>query len=410
MKKGNWIIRQLYLLLLCLTLSGCAGEAFLQEIPRDMGIGSGEEKPAVSAEEPESVTPEEREISFLWDMPDGYAYSCLNEAEQIWYRDMEAILGSHLEEKALSGEGLEAGLDDTDIDYIFQCVLNDHPELFYIDGYSYTKYTEGDSITDIAFSGTYNVDLETAMEKQRLIEEGAAAILAGISENASEYDRVKYVYDTLILETDYDLEAEDNQNIYSVFVNHASVCQGYAKAAQYLLNRLGVNCTLVLGTVYTGEGHAWNLVEIDGAYYYMDATWGDASYQMEEGMDEQKARPEINYDYLNVTTEDLCRTHTIDSGIPMPYCDTVAANYYLREGALFSEYDREQMRALFERMGEDRTDITIKCTNEACYQEIYTALIEGQEIFQYMKAAGDSVAYAQNDKQLSLTFWVTNEM
>ena len=206
------------------------------------------------------------------------------------------------------------------------------------------------------------------------------------------------------------MEAEDNQNIYSVFVNHASVCQGYAKAAQYLLNRLGVNCTLVLGTVYTGEGHAWNLVEIDGAYYYMDATWGDASYQMEEGMDEQKARPEINYDYLNVTTEDLCRTHTIDSGIPMPYCDAVAANYYLREGALFSEYDREQMRALFERMGEDRTDITIKCTNEACYQEIYTALIEGQEIFQYMKAAGDSVAYAQNDKQLSLTFWVTNEM
>ena len=100
MKKGNWIIRQLYLLLLCLTLSGCAGEAFLQEIPRDMGIGSGEEEPAVAAEEPESVTPKEREISFLWDMPDGYAYSCLNEAEQIWYRDMEAILGSYLEERA----------------------------------------------------------------------------------------------------------------------------------------------------------------------------------------------------------------------------------------------------------------------------------------------------------------------
>lgn len=209
--------------------------------------------------------------------------------------------------------------------------------------------------------------------------------------------------------TDYDLNAPDNQNICSVFLEGASVCQGYAKATQYLLNHLGVMCTLVQGTVDTGEAHAWNLVRVDGDYYYVDTTWGDASYRMEDGS-EQEGLSEINYDYLCVTTEDILRTHRIDGVVAMPECTAMEANYYVREGNYFTEYNREQLQRIFDAAREmGRTDITLKCADETCYREICRVLIDEQEIFSYIPDSNSTISYAQNGKQLSLTFWVTNE-
>lgn len=411
------------LLMLGLALGGCADR--LQEesqedtqvfILLEEDIRGNVSDDIVSGKIQESEPEEEKQQetdSFL-EPGVGYARSKLNAAEQLWYGDIEEILGNYQLQVELSKEGLEAGLTEENIDKIFQCVLNDHPELFYVDGYSYTKYTRyglEDEIDSIEFSGRYSMEQETAALHRKQIQEAVGRILAGIDSDADEYEKVKYVYDTLIRETDYQLDAPDNQNIYSVFVNHLSVCQGYAKATQYLLNRLGVECVLVLGTVNNGEGHAWNLVNVDGSYYYVDTTWGDASYQPEEnGSSAMFSKPEINYDYLNVTTAELVRTHTIGGEVPMPVCNATAANYYVKEGALFTDYDREQMATLFDRkLSEGMTDVTIKCSSFACYQKVMEALIDRQDIFHYLSGMGDTVAYTKNDTQLSLTFWVTNK-
>lgn len=413
-----------WMLILCMVSGGCGDWALLDEIPRDFSLGKSEAVFEEDTGEGRVAGPsrgmEESGLacssgeSFLMEEAFPYAYHCLTPAEQIWYRDMERILGCYGEKMYLGADGLEAGLDDTDVDRIFQCVMGDHPELFFVEGYSFTQYLRGDKVISIEFSGTYNVDLDTALKRRDEIQAAAGEILAGVQADASEYDKVKYVYDTLIRNTEYDLEAPDTHNIYSVFVNHRSVCQGYAKATQYLLNKLGVECALVLGAVDTGEGHAWNLVKVDGSHYFVDTTWGDVSYQVEDGGDAEDgggcAAPEINYDYLNVTTEELLRTHTIGGEVPMPVCTAKKANYYVREGALFTSYDREQMEALFRKAAESgQGSVTVKCSDRECFQEILTAFIDGQEIFDYLEGGGNSVAYAKNEKQLSMTFWVTNE-
>lgn len=442
-----------FLLLFLLILGGCGDSSLLKEIPRDFsmtgpgiawerenaGEEQGREDGAASPDTPETEREEaaeekdeqEKEVqeepeaaqaedSFLYAGAFEYAAQYLSEAELKWYSDMKQALGSFGENVRLDRAALAAGCDEEDIDRIFQCVLNDHPELFYVEGYSYTRYTRGDKTTSIVFSGTYSIDRETAEGRRAEIEASAAEILSGIDADADQYTKVKYVYDTIIRRTDYDPAAPDNQNIYSVFVGNRSVCQGYAKATQYLLNRLEVECTLVLGTVETGgeqilpaqqEGHAWNLVKVDGDYYYVDATWGDASYTRQDGETAEDINmPEINYDYLNVTTEELLKSHTLGETVPMPRCVATDANYYSKEGALFTSYDREQMQTLFDRArAQDRNDITVKCADRECYYEVLTQLVENHEIFRYLETADAAVAYARNDNQMSLTFWVTNE-
>ena len=339
-----------------------------------------------------------------------YCYEYLSEAEKCWYEEMYLILDDMLEEGILS---LQQGLavEEAELNKVFQCLMNDHPELFFVKGYTYTCYTYAEEIARLGFTGIYTMDAKEREEKQRQIEEQAGKYLQGVSPQASDYEKVKYVYETIVLETEYDKNAQDNQNIYSVFVNHKSVCQGYAKAVQYLLMRLGVDATLVNGVVYGGENHAWNLVWVDGSGYYVDTTWGDVSYRIvEEGTEDASSRPDINYDYLCVTTKQLEKTHMIDSIVPFPECTSMDANYYVMEGAYFTDYEETAVADFFERGYADaKTDVTLKCADEEVFSLFKQHLIEEQEIFNYLDTGGGSVAYVVDTEQLSLTFWLVNE-
>ena len=275
--------------------------------------------------------------------------------------------------------------------------------------YTYTEFTLGDILRKITFTGSYRYDQAEIAEKQRQIDNYVNRCLSGMPAGADDYTKVKYIYEYLIHHTEYDAAAEDNQNICSVFIEGRSVCQGYAKATQYLLNQAGVPATLVLGRVVGGEGHAWNLVQVEGQYYYVDTTWGDASYQAVGGAESYPGEkiPTINYDYLCVSTEQLNLTHTLDNVVELPECTSMAANYYVREGFYFTEWNEEQVERIFrEEYEKGSAYVTLKCMSADVYRQMEDALITRQEVFRYLNCPEGVVSYSDNEEQFSMSFWL----
>ena len=174
-------------------------------------------------------------------------------------------------------------------------------------------------------------------------------------------------YETIVDQVEYEAEAPDGQNIYSVLVNRRSVCAGYAKATQYLLERLGVFCTYVTGETREGESHAWNLVLCEGDYYYVDTTWGDPVFQSEEGEEQQGY---INYDYLCCSEEELFRTHTPDGEVELPRCTSMEWNYYVVNGMYYTDYDREEiLKKMNQVISEGGNPSVFKFSDEKIYEQ-----------------------------------------
>ena len=400
------------LLVAILFLNGCSYEElacevrdYLQLNNEEQVLLKDEDSGTVSARALEDVeqAPAEAVDGLKEEQTQAFHYNRLSEPEQKLYGEILYILQEHLEDIQISTT------DSGEVEKVFQCVLNDHPEIFYVEGYTLTRYALGEELKMMTLSGTYSMTPETIEAKKQLIDSYVNQCFVSLpTGDGSQYAIARYVYEYLIENTEYDAGAPDNQNICSVFITHRSVCQGYAKATQYLLQKAGIEATLIMGTVQNGEGHAWNLVKLDGENYFMDTTWGDASYQMTEGsVQNAGSLPPINYDYLCVTTGQLSKTHTIEEVVPVPVCTAMTDNYYVREGLYFTELSKDRITDVFARAYERQSSyVTLKCSSREVYEEIRRFLIEEQGIFEFLNPDTGTVSYAENVEQLDLSFWL----
>lgn len=229
-------------------------------------------------------------------------YQMLSENQQSVYRQIYAN-AQNLTEKFAPEKTVSA----SDVKTAFEAVIGDHPEMFWLEtGYSSKYLTNGQCVEiDLKYNSTAD-DLESA--KQRF-DAAAQNLITGAASLDSNYEKEKYVHDALASAVTYDLTADMNQSAYSALVNGKSVCAGYARAYQYLLQQLGIPCYYCTG--YSGGYHAWNIVKLEDGYYNVDVTWDDAAA--------------IRYDYFNKTDADFASTHVRQNlSVYLPACNGTA--------------------------------------------------------------------------------------
>ncbi|MCQ2493365.1 MAG: hypothetical protein MJ104_02080 [Lachnospiraceae bacterium] len=196
------------------------------------------------------------------------------------------------------------GISTTGIKRAFEAVVNDHPELFFLETAYSIKYDKSGNVAEMTLS-YYTIvnDLASARDK---FNSAANSIVAGAQELDSDYDREKYVHDALIGTVLYDDTVSMSQSAYSALVNGKTVCAGYARANQYILQKLGIPCYYCVG--YSGQNHAWNIVMLSDGYYNEDVTWDDT------------VPP--TYNYFNCTDTDFASSHVrTGMSVNLPPCN-----------------------------------------------------------------------------------------
>lgn len=315
--------------------------------------------------------PQETDYPVHETLTSSFYYDELSEEQKSIYESLMQAKDSYASHVDFSG----AAQDDFVVAY--EAFTLDNPLVFWGQTYTWTGYSDGAVITSLDYGETGDYAAAAAQ-----IEQAAQQVIASVPSGTDTYGKVKYFYEWIIQNTDYG-NSEHSQDVRSVFLDHVSVCSGYAKAFKVLCDLSGIPCAVVQGTA-NNESHAWNLVDIDGILTWVDPTWGDPVYLNESD------GSNINYNYLCVPDDLLKLTHTISTSagssdhrvenvFSYPSCSDWSLEYYVRNGCFFDSYDRLSLYSWFNaQLDAGRlSDIAFQYSNDTAYQEAATDLFDG---------------------------------
>ncbi|MET3557010.1 hypothetical protein ABID29_000119 [Streptococcus rupicaprae] len=252
---------------------------------------------------------------------------------------------------------VETRIRDTDtLSKIYLAVAYDFPDFYWL-----TETSE----LDLSYHRYPAGVKDTYQELQALADQ----VIAGMPDG-SDYDKVKYLYEFIIHQTDYHTEALENdelayqsQSMRSVLVDRLSVCAGYSRAFQFLCQKAGIESIYVVGDIAAyEEDHAWNLVQIDGQYYPVDVTWGDPVFESRVA---DQPMETINYAYLCTPKTIFEATHkpwgsfwqAAGQEITYPDIADTGYNYFALQGNYFEDYSQEVLGArIAQQLGQTSQD------------------------------------------------------
>lgn len=218
-------------------------------------------------------------------------------------------------------------LDSDQLSNAIDAVLNDHPEIFWMDNnYSYSYDPADGSIKEITFSFYDFADTPEKLQTAKAeFDAAASAVISEALTYQTIVERELFIHDYICENTIYDESAPYHQSAYSALVLHRSVCAGYARSFQYLMQKTGATCYYVTGstdkqvTVSDDNGsHSWNMVLINGDFYNVDCLWDDTA-------SDSYGSP--IYPFFNIPDSEMVNHKRIQMALRLPSCTATECRY-----------------------------------------------------------------------------------
>lgn len=262
--------------------------------------------------------------------------------------------------------------DDASIAH--RAVLYDRPDIFWAPKTFSLLTFENAKNTYIQFSkdneeSYYGITKSEKEKMQSQLNAVLESVLADIGSIDTVFEKELYIHDYICQNVTYDsAAAEDIKNAdintlsaYGALVTGKAVCEGYSKAFQLLCTKSGIPCSVVIGE-HDGTPHMWNLVDLEGALYYVDSTFDDSSsvsvlhtYFNVTKADMEKDH--IFYDNLSVSkkSEDLDRINFYNEN-----CESNKLNYFIKKGLFITEDCSEAITALIKEKEAGKNSAELK--------------------------------------------------
>ena len=214
--------------------------------------------------------------------------------------DLRRILAGALEGRVSSLEihysGKALKMPD-DLETMLEDILAEDDYLRYSQrsyNISWSSGAGGDLLLNLRFQYLATREEENYVERQveRILQEI-------LTPGMNDHQKTKAVHDYLVSNVAYDLNCREH-SAYAALAKGKAVCQGYALLLYKMLDEAEITTRIITGEA-GGENHAWNMVNLDGDWYHIDATWNDAVPDVPN---------QIRYDYYNCTDEQISATHT----------------------------------------------------------------------------------------------------
>ncbi len=216
-----------------------------------------------------------------------------------------------------SGETQKTTITQNQYQNVHEAVRADHPDMIQFNmcyvriRYGTVTFRNGTTSETLYYSYLFLVSTDSAYDQSRFnsmnaeLRQAKAQFLADDSiRNAGGFlEKELAIHDKLIEVNTYDDVCKNantpyhvGHTAYGALVNGTSVCDGYSLAMNYLLEDVGINSLVIAGNA--GGGHAWNIVELEGDWYEVDATWDDP--------DGTTVYPDsVTHSYYNLTSSQI---------------------------------------------------------------------------------------------------------